>query len=156
MKLRTSREEKINLVIVVFVFGPCVVEQLVAGSYQHLCDNVLIDITQIGAEFVVQQFLVDDVLSMVLVPESKRCEQTGVCTVYLELCQKLRKYRNVFVQKLRKYRNVYPTRRKTLCRMEVEQCFFVIFRLFVADFTICFVKNRLAGICLKRRLFARR
>ena len=68
-----------------FVLGPSIVKQLIAGSSQHLCYDVLIDVSQIGAELVIQQLLIDDVLGVVFVPECKGNEQTRVSTEYLEL-----------------------------------------------------------------------
>ena len=80
INLCASWEAEINLIIVIFVFWPCIVEQLVTWSCQHLCNNILIDKAQIGTLFVILQFLLDDVLRMVFVPKCKCYEQAGVCT----------------------------------------------------------------------------
>ena len=78
--LCSTRKQEVYLVVVSWVLWPSVVEQLVSGGGKHLRNHILIDITEIGAKFVAEQFLIDDVFGLVFVPESQSYKQTRVGT----------------------------------------------------------------------------
>ena len=61
------------------------IEKLVASSNEHLSNNVLIDIAEIGRQFVGKEFLIDDILGDVLVPEGKGDKKACVANKHLIL-----------------------------------------------------------------------
>ena len=70
--LLCSGEQKIYFIEVPVIIREGMIEKLVSGSRQHLGNQILVNIAQIGGKFVGKKFLVDDVFSYVLVGKSKR------------------------------------------------------------------------------------
>ena len=54
-EFRSSWKEKIHFVIMLFILWPCMVEELVSWSHQHLGDKILIYISQIHRKLICQQ-----------------------------------------------------------------------------------------------------
>ena len=61
------------------------IEESVACGGEDLSNDVLIDITEIGGEFVGEEFLINYVFGDVLIPEGQGDEQAGVSNVHLVL-----------------------------------------------------------------------
>ena len=77
--LAATRQEEINLIVVLAALGwPCVVKKLIACRLQHLRHNILIYVTQVCRQLVAKQFLIDDILCNVLIPESQGDEESCV------------------------------------------------------------------------------
>jgi len=56
--LGTTGKEKVNLVVVFPTLGgPAVVKEFVPGGGEHLGNNVLVYVTQVGGQFVAQEVL---------------------------------------------------------------------------------------------------
>ena len=72
-EFEAAREEEIDLVIVLSTWRrPSVIIDLVALGAKHLRDHILVYISQIGSQLVAQEFLIDDVLRDLIVPECHR------------------------------------------------------------------------------------
>ena len=54
-EFRSSRKEEVNLVIMLFILWPCMVEEPVTRCHQHLGDKILIYISQIHRKFICQR-----------------------------------------------------------------------------------------------------
>lgn len=93
MYLGTTREMKVYLIIVRGIFRPSIEKQSVARKCQHLDNAVLIHVAEISTEFVIQQFLIDDILSRVIVPKSQRYKQA--CSLLVFSQKKVQKYENL-------------------------------------------------------------
>ena len=84
--LGTTGKEKVNLVVVFPTLGgPGVVKEFVPGGGEHLGNNVLVYVTQVGGQFVAQEVLIDCVLREGLVPEGKGDKEAGVACEHLVL-----------------------------------------------------------------------
>lgn len=64
--------------------------KLVSGSCEHLRHNVLIQIPEVGGQFVAEKSFVDDILRESFVAEGQRDKETGVADKHLVLLQILR------------------------------------------------------------------
>lgn len=80
--LAATSDKEIYLVGVFFILRPCMVVYIIATCHQHLCHQILIDIAKVGCQLVAQQFLINDVLRKILVPKSKRHEESRIGCVY--------------------------------------------------------------------------
>ena len=75
---------KIHLVIVFSAFcGKRVIVQLMSGSFQHLVDGILIDMSQISAQLVTEERMINRVVGELLIPKCKSDEQPGVGSEHL-------------------------------------------------------------------------
>lgn len=84
--LGTTGKEKVNLVVVFPTLGgPGVVKEFVPGGGEHLGNNILVYVTQVGGQFVAQEVLIDCVLREGLVPEGKGDKEAGVACEHLVL-----------------------------------------------------------------------
>ena len=72
------------LVIVFSAFcGKRVIVQLMSGSFQHLVDGILIDMSQISAQLVTEERMINRVVGELLIPKCKSDEQPGVGSEHL-------------------------------------------------------------------------
>ena len=78
------RKEEIDFIVMLARFRrESVIIQLIALRFQHLRHYILIQIAKIGAQLVVPQLLIDDILSEVLVTESQCDKKTRVSKKHL-------------------------------------------------------------------------
>ena len=76
--------QKVHLVIVFSAFcGKRVIVQLMSGSFQHLVDDILIDMSQISAQLVTEERMINRVVGELLIPKCKSDEQPGVGNEHL-------------------------------------------------------------------------
>ena len=82
--LAAMRQEEINFIVVLAAFGwPCVVKEQVASCHQHLRNDILIHISQVSRQLVIEQLLINHILGNILVLESQRNEKTSIVEVHL-------------------------------------------------------------------------
>ena len=81
----TGKDEVYFVIMFAAGGGPGVVIELFSAGTEHLGHDVLIDITEVGGEFVAEEFLVDDVFGDGIVPECHRYKESRVSHVHLVL-----------------------------------------------------------------------
>ena len=80
------RNQEIHFIVVFSALcGESIIVQFMSGCFQHLCDDVFIDIAEIRAQLVTEQFMVNRIVGKLLVPKREGNEQPRVCRKHLVL-----------------------------------------------------------------------
>ena len=76
--------QEIHLVIVLAAFrGKSIIVEFMACCLEHLCHHIFIHISQIRAQLVAEQLLINNIFREFLVPESKGNKQSGIANEHL-------------------------------------------------------------------------
>lgn len=61
------------------------IEHIFSRCFQHLSYDIFIDISKIGAEYIIQELIVNDIFGNIALLECKRGKQNGIQSKHLKV-----------------------------------------------------------------------